>query len=365
MHAAIVLLVLVLTYLGMVAGRIAWLRVDRTGIALLAVIALLASGQMTLDDFGSAVDMPTLALLFAMMIISAQFAESGFFDLFAPPITGGGCDAAGRRQVAAGLNPPARPHSNDQEHRCAGRPADPVFDVVAARDRRADHRRPVAGQSQDHQPHDDRSGRLAIIAAGLVPVRGHRRVERCGAGGKGAGLPRRARPAAEQFAAAGAVLGGSQQRDRQPAGGDAAVADLADAAPGGALLAGAALDVGRQPAAERQPDQSPDRRAGRAHRRAAVLPRPRARRRADCGTVARLRGLLAGDDPDAAGNAAANAPDSALKPPRGARYSKRIRPVCSCKRAARCPFPTSRLLHRSACSSNARSSAGPAPRSVL
>src|SRR6202048_3271029 len=87
MHAAIVLLVLVLTYLGMVAGRIAWLRVDRTGIALLAVIALLASGQMTLDDFGSAVDMPTLAFLFAMMIISAQFAESGFIDLCARTIT--------------------------------------------------------------------------------------------------------------------------------------------------------------------------------------------------------------------------------------------------------------------------------------
>jgi Na+/H+ antiporter NhaD/arsenite permease-like protein len=83
MHAAIVLLVLILTYIGMAAGRIAWLRVDRTGIALLAVIALLASGQMTLDDFGSAVDLPTLAFLFAMMIISAQFAESGFIDLCA------------------------------------------------------------------------------------------------------------------------------------------------------------------------------------------------------------------------------------------------------------------------------------------
>jgi Na+/H+ antiporter NhaD/arsenite permease-like protein len=87
MHAAIVLLILILTYIGMAAGRIAWLRVDRTGIALLAVIALLASGQMTLDDFGSAVDLPTLAFLFAMMIISAQFAESGFIDLCARTIT--------------------------------------------------------------------------------------------------------------------------------------------------------------------------------------------------------------------------------------------------------------------------------------
>src|SRR5665213_189925 len=87
MHAAIVLLVLILTYAGMAAARIAWLQVDRTGIALLAVIALLVTGQMNLDDFGSNVDMPTLALLFAMMIISAQFAESGFIDLCARTFT--------------------------------------------------------------------------------------------------------------------------------------------------------------------------------------------------------------------------------------------------------------------------------------
>ena len=103
MHAAIVLLVLVLTYLGMVAGRIAWLRVDRTGIALLAVIALLASGQMTLDDFGSAVDMPTLALLFAMMIISAQFAESGFIDLCARTIIGWGGGTAGLLAITVAI----------------------------------------------------------------------------------------------------------------------------------------------------------------------------------------------------------------------------------------------------------------------
>ncbi|HEX3883985.1 MAG TPA: SLC13 family permease [Stellaceae bacterium] len=104
MHAAIVLLVLILTYFGMAAGRIAWLQVDRTGIALLAVIALLATGQMTLDDFGSAVDMPTIALLFAMMIISAQLAESGFIDLCARTIIGtrGGAAALLAVTVAIG-----------------------------------------------------------------------------------------------------------------------------------------------------------------------------------------------------------------------------------------------------------------------
>ncbi|HZT86991.1 MAG TPA: SLC13 family permease [Stellaceae bacterium] len=89
MHVAIVLLVVVLTYVGMAAGRVAWLRIDRTGIALLAAIALIATGQMTLDDFGAAVDMPTLALLFAVMIISAQFSESGFIDRCARRMFGG------------------------------------------------------------------------------------------------------------------------------------------------------------------------------------------------------------------------------------------------------------------------------------
>jgi Na+/H+ antiporter NhaD/arsenite permease-like protein len=104
MHAAIVLLILTLTYVGMAAGRIAWLRVDRTGIALLAVITLLASGEMTLDDFGAAVNLSTLALLFAMMIISAQFAESGFIDLCARTIIGtrGGTTALLALTVAIG-----------------------------------------------------------------------------------------------------------------------------------------------------------------------------------------------------------------------------------------------------------------------
>src|SRR4029077_3436738 len=104
MHVAIVLLVLILTYVGMAAGRIAWLRVDRTGIALLAVIALLATSEMTLDDFGSSVDMSSIALLFAMMIISAQFAESGFIDLCAHTMveTRGGTAALLALTVAIG-----------------------------------------------------------------------------------------------------------------------------------------------------------------------------------------------------------------------------------------------------------------------
>lgn len=87
MQAAIIILVFILTYIGMAAGRLPWLQVDRTGIALLGVILLLATEALTLDDAGGNIDLPTLVLLFALMIISAQFATAGFFDKCARWIT--------------------------------------------------------------------------------------------------------------------------------------------------------------------------------------------------------------------------------------------------------------------------------------
>jgi Na+/H+ antiporter NhaD/arsenite permease-like protein len=87
MHAAIIILVFVFTYLGMAAGRLPWLQVDRTGIALLGVIALLATETATLDELGAHIDTSTLVLLFALMIVSAQFVSSGFFDLCADWLT--------------------------------------------------------------------------------------------------------------------------------------------------------------------------------------------------------------------------------------------------------------------------------------
>ncbi len=87
MHAAIIILVFVFTYIGMAAGRLPWLQVDRTGIALIGVIVLLATETVTLDDLGATIDASTLVLLFALMIISAQFAYSGFYDLCAEWVT--------------------------------------------------------------------------------------------------------------------------------------------------------------------------------------------------------------------------------------------------------------------------------------
>ena len=81
MHTLIISAVCLAVYVGMAVGRLPWLSVDRTGIALLGVIVLLASGQATLDDLGASIDMSTIALLFGLMIISAQFVASGFFEI--------------------------------------------------------------------------------------------------------------------------------------------------------------------------------------------------------------------------------------------------------------------------------------------
>jgi len=81
MQNAIVVLFFVLTYLGMAAGRLPWLQVDRTGIALIGVILLLVTEASNMDSLIGSIDPDTLLLLFALMIISAQFGASGFVDL--------------------------------------------------------------------------------------------------------------------------------------------------------------------------------------------------------------------------------------------------------------------------------------------
>lgn len=79
----IIVLVFLATYVGMALGRLPWLQVDRTGIGLLGVMALLATETVTLDQLGNSIDTATLVLLFALMIISAQFVSAGFYDLCA------------------------------------------------------------------------------------------------------------------------------------------------------------------------------------------------------------------------------------------------------------------------------------------
>lgn len=77
------------TYAGMALGRFPGLRIDRTGIALVAAIVLVLSGVVPAQSVAGAIDFPTLAILFGLMILSAQYAGSGFYDWCAYKVAGG------------------------------------------------------------------------------------------------------------------------------------------------------------------------------------------------------------------------------------------------------------------------------------
>jgi Na+/H+ antiporter NhaD/arsenite permease-like protein len=67
-------------YLGMILGGLPFLQLDRTGIALLGAIALIGAGALSLDEAWGAIHAPTLILLFAFMVLSAQLRMSGFYN---------------------------------------------------------------------------------------------------------------------------------------------------------------------------------------------------------------------------------------------------------------------------------------------
>ena len=75
----VVLLIFVLVYLGMLLGRYPALVLDRTGIALLGAIALLATEKVGPEAAWESIDVPTIALLFGLMLVSAQFRLGGFY----------------------------------------------------------------------------------------------------------------------------------------------------------------------------------------------------------------------------------------------------------------------------------------------
>ncbi|UFQ96790.1 SLC13 family permease [Pseudomonas wenzhouensis] len=69
----------VLTYLGMAAGGIRGLRIDRSWIACCAAVLLLVSGALSMQDAAHHLDPGALLLLLALMLISAQFDFSGVY----------------------------------------------------------------------------------------------------------------------------------------------------------------------------------------------------------------------------------------------------------------------------------------------
>lgn len=68
-----------LVYLGMLLGGLPFLQLDRTGVALLGAIALVGVGIVTPEAAVQSLHLPTLILLFAFMVISAQLRLGGFY----------------------------------------------------------------------------------------------------------------------------------------------------------------------------------------------------------------------------------------------------------------------------------------------
>jgi Na+/H+ antiporter NhaD/arsenite permease-like protein len=93
--ATAVLTIFALTYLGIAAGRVPGLKLDRAGIALLGAIAIMIFSGLPTTALIGFINWPTVLLLFGFFVLSAQLRLSGFFDRIAG-------------EIAARLGSPAR-----------------------------------------------------------------------------------------------------------------------------------------------------------------------------------------------------------------------------------------------------------------
>lgn len=80
-------LIFALTYIGVAIGEVPGLAIDRTGIALLGGVAMIAFGVLDTDHAVAAVDFPTILLLFGLMVLSSQFRLAGFYTHVAMALT--------------------------------------------------------------------------------------------------------------------------------------------------------------------------------------------------------------------------------------------------------------------------------------
>lgn len=80
------LLIFALTYFGVAVGHIASLKLNRTGIALVGGILMVATGNLSPDAALDSVNFATLILLYGLMIVSGQLWISGFYTWTAQKI---------------------------------------------------------------------------------------------------------------------------------------------------------------------------------------------------------------------------------------------------------------------------------------
>lgn len=75
----ITLLVFINTYMWVGIGHGSWFRLDRTGFALLGAIMMLSLGCITFPEAIESIEFQTIALVFSLMVISAQLHYAGLY----------------------------------------------------------------------------------------------------------------------------------------------------------------------------------------------------------------------------------------------------------------------------------------------
>ncbi|MBN2432033.1 MAG: anion transporter [Acidobacteria bacterium] len=79
--------IFVLTYTGVALGGIRGLALDRTGIALVGAVAMVVAQVLSPERAVTAIDFPTILLLYALMVVSAQLRLGGFYSRVALSLT--------------------------------------------------------------------------------------------------------------------------------------------------------------------------------------------------------------------------------------------------------------------------------------
>lgn len=81
------LIVIILTLVGVAIGRYPIFRMNRATIVLVGSTVLIIIGAISLDQAYSAIDLDTIVLIFAMMILNINLRLAGFFSLITSKIT--------------------------------------------------------------------------------------------------------------------------------------------------------------------------------------------------------------------------------------------------------------------------------------
>lgn len=78
--------IFVLTYLALCIGRLPGFNVDRTGAVVIGALAMIALESISAQRAWDAINYQTLGMLFGLMVVSASFLVSGFYDWFSAKI---------------------------------------------------------------------------------------------------------------------------------------------------------------------------------------------------------------------------------------------------------------------------------------